>query len=162
MRLHPSTERLARALVGTGAMVGLGHYSFNPEEQASGASFAEVEVDMETRQIEVLKLVCAHDIARVIYRSGAEAQVLGGTIMSMGHSISEELMLDPNRHVPVNGSLLGSAIPTVLDYPEIASILVEPPVRGSLRRQGVGREPRAQRGGRWTASGASAGNPGRW
>ena len=142
MRLHPSTERLARALVGKGAMVALGHYTFNPGVQAWGASFAEVEVDMETGQIEVLKLVCAHDIGRVIYRNGAEAQVQGGTIMAMGHAMSEELMLDPNRYVPVNGSLLGLAIPTVLDYPEIVSILVEAPVRaGPFGAKGLGENP---------------------
>ena len=97
---------------------------------------------METGQVEVLKLVCAHDIGRVIHRKGAEAQVHGGTIMAMGHAMSEELVLDPNRHVPVNGSLQGLAIPTVLDYPKIVSILVEAPVRaGPFGAKGLGENP---------------------
>ncbi len=128
--------------VDRGEMVGLGHYTFNPGVQAWGASFAEVEVDMETGQIQVLKLVCAHDIGRVIHRKGAEAQVHGGTIMALGHAMSEELVLDANRHVPVNGSLQGLAIPTVLDYPEIFSILVEAPVHaGPFGAKGLGENP---------------------
>ena len=63
-------------------------------------------------------------------------------IMAMGHAMSEELMLDPNQQVPVNASLLGLAIPTALDYPEIDSILVEAPVRaGPFGAKGLGENP---------------------
>jgi CO/xanthine dehydrogenase Mo-binding subunit/aerobic-type carbon monoxide dehydrogenase small subunit (CoxS/CutS family) len=142
MRLHPATERLARALLEKGGLVGLGHYVFNPGVQGWGASFAEVEVDTETGQVDVLKLVCAHDIGRVIYRKGAEGQVYGGTIMGLGYAMTEELVSDPVHHVPINPSLYELRIPTILDYPEIVPILVEAPVAaGPFGAKGLGENP---------------------
>jgi xanthine dehydrogenase molybdenum-binding subunit len=142
MRLHASTERLARRLLARGGLIGLGHYVFNPAVQAWGASFAEVEVDMETGRYQVLRLVGAHDIGRLIHRPGAEAQVLGGSIMSLGHVLTEELHIDPHHQVPVGVSLLGLGIPTIHDYGEIVPILVESPVRaGPFGAKGLGENP---------------------
>jgi CO/xanthine dehydrogenase Mo-binding subunit len=142
MRLHPSTERLARRLLSRGGLVGLGHYVFNPGVQAWGASFAEVEVDTETGRFQVLRLVSAHDIGRVIHRPGAEAQVLGGSIMSLGHAATEVLRIDPSHQIPVGVSLLGLGIPTMQDYGEIVPILVEAPVRaGPFGAKGLGENP---------------------
>jgi xanthine dehydrogenase molybdenum-binding subunit len=142
MRLHPSTERLARRLLTRGGLIGLGHYVFNPAVQAWGASFAEVEVDMETGRYRVLRLVSAHDIGRLIHRPGAEAQVVGGSIMSLGHAVSEELRIDPHHQIPVGVSLLGLGIPTIEDYGEIVPILVEAPVRaGPFGAKGLGENP---------------------
>jgi CO/xanthine dehydrogenase Mo-binding subunit len=142
MCLHASTERLARRLLARGGLIGLGHYVFNPGVQAWGASFAEVEVDTETGRFAVLRLVSAHDIGRLIHRSGAEAQVLGGSIMSLGHAITEELCIDPHHQVSVGVSLLGLGIPTIQDYGEILPILVEAPVRaGPFGAKGLGENP---------------------
>jgi xanthine dehydrogenase molybdenum-binding subunit len=142
MRLHAATERLARRLLARGGLVGLGHYVFNPGVQAWGAGFAEVEVDTLTGRYQVLRLVSAHDIGRLIHRPGAEAQVLGGSIMSLGHAVTEELQMDPHRQVPVGASLLGLGIPTIHDYGEIVPILVEAPVRaGPFGAKGLGENP---------------------
>jgi xanthine dehydrogenase molybdenum-binding subunit len=142
MRLHLSTERLARRLLDRGGLIGLGHYTFNPGVQAWGASFAEVEVDTYTGRFEVLRLVGAHDLGRLIHRPGAEAQVLGGSIMSLGHAVTEELRIDPHHQVPVGVSLLGLGIPTIQDYGEIVPILVEAPVRaGPFGAKGLGENP---------------------
>jgi xanthine dehydrogenase molybdenum-binding subunit len=142
MRLHPSTERLARRLLDRGGLIGLGHYVFDPGVQAWGASFAEVEVDTATGRFEVLRLVSAHDIGRVVHRPGAVAQVLGGSIMSLGHAATEELRIDPHHRVPVGVSLLGLGIPTIQDYGEISPILVEAPVQaGPFGAKGLGENP---------------------
>jgi len=84
MSLNAATGKMARSLVAQGFTVGLGHYLWNPSAQSWRASAAEVEVDMLTGQVNVLKLAAAHDCGRVIYRRGADAQVLGGTIMGIG------------------------------------------------------------------------------
>jgi CO/xanthine dehydrogenase Mo-binding subunit len=142
MRLHAATERLARRLLARGGLIGLGHYVFNPGVQAWGASFAEVEVDVETGRYRVLRLAAAHDIGRLIHRPGAEAQVLGGSIMSLGHALTEELRIDRHHQVPVGVSLLGLGIPTIQDYGEIVPILVEAPVRaGPFGAKGLGENP---------------------
>ena len=142
MKLNPATEKMARDLVGRGFAVGLGHYVWNPSAQSWGASAAEVEVDMLTGQVTVLKLAAAHDCGRVIYRRGAEAQVLGGTIMGLGYAMTEEIVCDPNNHVPVNGSLHEMRPPTILDYPQIVPFLVEAPsAAGPFGAKGLGENP---------------------
>jgi CO/xanthine dehydrogenase Mo-binding subunit len=141
-KLHPNTEAMARKIVAEGGIVGLGFYVWNPAVESWGASFAEVEVDMETGQVSVLKLVAAHDCGRVIHRMGAEAQVYGGGIMGLGYGMTEELLIDPNNGVPVNQSLYEYRPPTILDVPELVAILVEAPVEaGPFGAKGLGENP---------------------
>jgi xanthine dehydrogenase YagS FAD-binding subunit len=146
MKVHPSAEQLARRLSKDGGLVGLGHYVWNPSTQAWGAAFAEVEVDMETGIVRVLRYVSGHDVGRLIYRRGAEAQVHGGAIMGMGFGLTEALIVDPNTHIPINGSYIGLGPMTALDYPEITPIMVESPAAsGPYGAQGPRREPGLQR-----------------
>src|SRR5204863_7454445 len=95
-KLHEQTEALARKIVAEGGLVGLGFYVWNPSAESWGASFAEVDVDMETGRVTVLKLVGAHDCGRVIHARGAHAQVDGGSIMGLGYTMTEELLIDPH------------------------------------------------------------------
>jgi len=140
--LHEHTEALARQIVAEGGLVGLGFYVWNPAAESWGASFAEVEVDMETGRVTVLKLVGAHDCGRVIHVPGAVAQVDGGTIMGLGYAMTEELHIDPHSGIPVTQSLYEYRPPTVLDVPEIVPILVESPVpAGPYGAKGLGENP---------------------
>ena len=142
MKLNATTEKMARSLVARGFLVGLGRYVWNPSAQSWGASAAEVEVDMLTGQVTVLKLAAAHDCGRVIFRRGAEAQVLGGTIMGLGYAMTEEIVSDPINHVPLNASLHEIRPPTILDYPRIVSFLVEAPAAaGPFGAKGLGENP---------------------
>ena len=141
-KLHPRTEALARQIVADGGLVGLGFYVWNPSAESWGASFAEVDVDMETGRVSVLKLVGAHDCGRVIHIPGAAAQVDGGTIMGLGYTMTEELHVDPHTGIPVTQSLYEYRPPTVLDVPEIIPILVESPVpAGPFGAKGLGENP---------------------
>ncbi len=141
-KLHEHTEALARQIVADGGLVGLGFYVWNPSAESWGASFAEVDVDMETGRVTVLKLVGAHDCGRVIHVPGAIAQVDGGTIMGLGYAMTEELHIDPHTGIPVTQSLHEYRPPTVLDIPEIVPILVESPVpAGPFGAKGLGENP---------------------
>jgi CO/xanthine dehydrogenase Mo-binding subunit/aerobic-type carbon monoxide dehydrogenase small subunit (CoxS/CutS family) len=141
-KLSPGTEALARKIVADGGTVGLGFYVWNPAVEAWGASFAEVEVDMETGQVTVLKLVAAHDCGKVIHRPGAEAQVHGGSIMGFGYAMIEELLIDPHNGIPVNQSLYEYRPPSVLDIPPLEPILVEAAVEaGPFGAKGLGENP---------------------
>ena len=141
-KLHEQTEALARQIIADGGLVGLGFYVWNPSAEGWGASFAEVEVEMETGQVSVLKLVGAHDCGRVIHTPGALAQVDGGTIMGLGYAMTEELHIDPHTGIPVTQSLYEYRPPTMLDVPEILPILVEAPVpAGPFGAKGLGENP---------------------
>ena len=141
-RLHEQTEALARKIVAEGGLVGLGFYVWNPSAESWGASFAEVEVDMETGRVSVLKLVGAHDCGRVIHVPAAQAQIDGGSIMGLGYTMTEELLIDPHTGIPVTQSLYEYRPPTVLDLPELIPILVEAPVEaGPFGAKGLGENP---------------------
>ena len=141
-RLNPRTLELAKQAVAQGGTVGLGYYVWNPAAETWGASFAEVEVDLETGQVQVLQLVGAHDVGRVIHRRAAEAQVHGGGIMGFGYALTEELVVDPNTGIPIYQSLYEYRPPTILDIPELVPILVESPVKaGPYGAKGLGENP---------------------
>lgn len=103
--------------------------SRRPAAQKTGvpyiASFAEVEVDTTTGRTQVLKLVIVNDCGTVMYASGAEAQQIGGQVMAIGEALTEELIYDPVRGVPLNFNFIDYKIPTILDMPEIAPVLLE-------------------------------------
>jgi len=103
--------------------------SRRPSTQRTGvpyiASFAEVEVDTETGRTQVLKIVVINDCGTVMYASGAEAQQVGGQVMALGEALTEELIYDPVRGVPLNFNLIDYKMPTILDMPVVEPVLLE-------------------------------------
>ena len=89
------------------------------------ASFAEVEVDTSTGRTQVLKLVIVNDCGTVMYASGAEAQQVGGQVMAIGEALTEEIVYDPVRGLPLNFNLIDYKIPTMADMPTIEPVLLE-------------------------------------
>ena len=58
-----------------------------------GAQFAEVEVDTETGEVEVLKVVAAHDVGTAINPTVCEAQLEGGVMQGgLGYALTESLL----------------------------------------------------------------------
>ncbi len=93
---------------------------------AWGATLAEVEVDTETGEVEVLKLVSAFDTGRAINPLLVEGQIEGGAIMGMGAALMENLY---PRYPSMDGqpsNLNTYVIPTALDIPEqMEAVIVE-------------------------------------
>ncbi|HET8587852.1 MAG TPA: xanthine dehydrogenase family protein molybdopterin-binding subunit [Candidatus Limnocylindria bacterium] len=90
------------------------------------AAVARVRVDLDTGEVEVLDLVAADEIGRVIHPVLAEGQVEGGTLQAVGYATIEEIKLVDGRYL--NDRLATYLIPTALDAPRIRSILVEKPL----------------------------------
>ncbi len=85
---------------------------------------AEVEVDVETGKVRVLRIVAAHDLGRVINRLGAEGQIDGGVMQGIGFALVEELIRKDG--VIRNPSFLDYKIPSSLDAPPaVDAIFVE-------------------------------------
>jgi len=89
------------------------------------ATFAEVEVNTETGQVLVLRLVVVNDCGTVMYASGAEAQQIGGQCIALGESLTEEIIYDERTGFPLNFNWIDYQIPTVADMPEIDPVLLE-------------------------------------
>jgi putative selenate reductase molybdopterin-binding subunit len=88
------------------------------------ASFAEVEVDMETGHVELLRYVTAVDLGRAINPQMAEGQIEGGTAQGLGYALWEELCFGPDGRV-LNASFADYKIASALDMPPMEVFLVE-------------------------------------
>ncbi len=84
---------------------------------------ADVEVDTDTGEVQVLKLTSVHDSGTVINLEGAEAQVEGGLMMGLGMALTEDLK--QQDAIPLAKGFTDYAIPTVHDCPEIEVHFVE-------------------------------------
>lgn len=91
---------------------------------ATGACFAEVEVDMPFGKIKVTNIVNVHDSGTLINPKLAEAQVHGGMSMGLGYALSEELLYDKSGR-PLNDNLLDYKLPTSMDTPDLHVEFVE-------------------------------------
>jgi xanthine dehydrogenase molybdenum-binding subunit len=103
--------------------------TYNPEQPrprfCRQAHFMEVEVDTETGEVLVTRVVNVNDVGKVINRGSCEGQQYGGTYMAVGRARTEEVIYDPVTGVMLNGNLLDYKIATILDAGPIDTILVE-------------------------------------
>ncbi|MHB1653582.1 MAG: xanthine dehydrogenase family protein molybdopterin-binding subunit [Desulfitobacteriaceae bacterium] len=121
-------------------VIGRGSYStadiFDPPDAATrqskrptvfwmyGAQAAEVEVDPETGQVEVLKMVAAHDVGKAINPLGCQQQIEGSCVMGIGHVLLEEMIFDHGK--VLNANMVDYKVPTVMDATlEITVTLIE-------------------------------------
>jgi CO/xanthine dehydrogenase Mo-binding subunit len=122
---------------------------FDPETGYCTPNFAygyvaeavEVEVDTETGQLRILRVVCADDVGRAINPALVEGQIEGGVAQAVGWATCENFISEEGRVLTPHLSTY--LIPTVRDVPErVQSILVEhPDPRGPWGVRGVGEMP---------------------
>jgi len=89
------------------------------------AHFMEIEVDTETGEIFVTKVVNVNDVGKAINPMSCNGQQYGGSIMGVSRARFEEIVHDPVTGVMLNGNLLDYKIGTTLDTGPIDTILVE-------------------------------------
>ncbi|ALK97633.1 aldehyde oxidoreductase [Massilia sp. WF1] len=88
-----------------------------------GAQIAEVEVDTDSGEVQVLGVWAAHDIGRVINPRGVEGQIEGGVVMAVGHALMEEY--SQKDGVTTTPSFAKYILPTALDVPHVTSVLIQ-------------------------------------
>lgn len=108
--------------------------SFDPQTGHATPNFAygyvaeavEVEVDIETGQVQLLEVVCANDVGRVINRQQLEGQIEGAIVQAQGYALMEYLVSRDGRIL--NPYLSTYLIPTSLDVPpRVKSVVLEVP-----------------------------------
>ena len=98
---------------------------------------ADVAVDPELGLVRVERVCAAHDIGRIIHRTGAEGQVQGGIVQAMGWVLTEDLKLERGRLL--NPSFSDYLIPTAADAPAIEVVFLEDaPGLGPFGAKGLG------------------------
>jgi xanthine dehydrogenase molybdenum-binding subunit len=107
---------------------------------AFATQVAEVEVDLETGVVKVIRMTAVHDIGRVINRMGAEGQVHGGVVMGLGYALSEELQVERGR--VTNPSFREYKLITSPEVPPIDICFVETrDPEGPHGAKGIGEAP---------------------
>jgi xanthine dehydrogenase YagR molybdenum-binding subunit len=133
-------------LLEDGQILGKGARGPNPagmQVLTFGVQVAEVAVDVETGEIRVERVVAIHDVGRVINPLGASSQVEGGIIQGIGHTLSEDRLLDPASGITLNQTLDAYKLPTIADVPEIVTELLDIPDEQltNLGSKGLGEPP---------------------
>ncbi len=88
-----------------------------------GSHAAEVSVDVETGEVQVLKLICCLDVGKAINPQSVEGQLEGGAIYGLGYALTEEVILE--KGIMKTPSFSEYLIPTSMDVPDIKTILIE-------------------------------------
>ena len=81
--------------------------------------FAEVDVEMDTGRIRILRYVAAHDSGRIVNPRLAENQVTGGVLQFLSIALREEMVLDPRSGATLNPSFLEHKNTSMVDFPAI-------------------------------------------
>lgn len=88
------------------------------------AQVVEVTVDTETGKVTIDAMTDAHDCGFAINRTNVEGQMQGSLSMGLGEALFEEVRFDAKGRV-LNASLGEYRIPTMLDMPNVKTIIIE-------------------------------------
>jgi CO/xanthine dehydrogenase Mo-binding subunit len=72
------------------AFVGLDHWT-------PGAAAAEIEIDLDTGEVRVMRYAAVADAGRAIHYLSAQRQVEGGIVMGLGNALFEELRYEEGQ-----------------------------------------------------------------
>jgi CO/xanthine dehydrogenase Mo-binding subunit len=106
-------------------VTGYKDYTSPPTEETSYCTqAAEVEVDPETGQVRVNKIVTVHDVGTVLNPLSHQGQIEGGVIQGLGYALMEQMLAEDGR---VSTLSMGDyKLPTMPDIPELVTVLLEP------------------------------------
>ena len=81
------------------------------------ASFAEVEVDVETGKYEIIDFLAVADVGTVIHPKSLSGQILGRSMLGIGHAIGQKWVFDPHYGHTISLRFYHTKPPTILDVP---------------------------------------------
>ncbi|HET7054885.1 MAG TPA: xanthine dehydrogenase family protein molybdopterin-binding subunit [Thermomicrobiales bacterium] len=127
-------------------VLGQGAREPNPEGKTIrtvGAQCIEVEVDIETGDVQVLRVVASHDCGRIVNPTMVDSQIIGAVTQGIGFALTEERVVDPRLGIVLNANLEEYKVPTVADIPLIEHAAVDVPdvEANSTGAKGIGEPP---------------------
>lgn len=93
-------------------------------QQAYGAHFCEVGVDMDTGEVRVRRFLSVHAAGRILNEKTARSQCLGGVAMGIGGALTEEILLDHRFGSYINHDLAEYHVPVHADIPDIEVVFL--------------------------------------
>jgi CO/xanthine dehydrogenase Mo-binding subunit len=104
------------------------------------AMIAEVEVNTETGNIRVVRLVTANDVGKAINPKMVDGQLVGGAVQGLGSALFEEVLINEEGKV-MNANMHDYKMPTIYDCPDdiiVAQVESQPHPDGPFGAKGVG------------------------
>jgi xanthine dehydrogenase molybdenum-binding subunit len=116
--INAVTKRSAANLAGQGLLgVARDNYKRDGASFSYVAGFAEVEVDKETGKYELVDYLAVADVGTVVHPNALGGQVLGRSILGMGHAFAQKTVYDQHYGVPLARRFYQNRPPTILDVP---------------------------------------------
>jgi CO/xanthine dehydrogenase Mo-binding subunit len=138
------TKTSVKNLAGQGLVAAArDNYPRDGQSRSYVAGFAEVEVDVETGQFRILEYAAVADVGTVINPRSLKGQILGGSMLGIGHAIGQHWAYDQHYGVPLAKRFHYSKPPTILDAPMVmqAAALDIPDPETPVGARGVGEPP---------------------
>ena len=116
--VHKLTQASVAALAGQGLVAAAkDNYPRDGSTFSYVASFAEVEVDVETGKYYIVDFLASADVGTVIHPRALGGQVLGRSTLGIGHAIGQKWVFDPHYGQMVSKRFYQNKPPTILDVP---------------------------------------------
>jgi xanthine dehydrogenase molybdenum-binding subunit len=122
----PFVEVAAKLGETGGALRGQGDVNVRRWGAAFGANIADVEVDIETGSVRLLRFTAVQNVGKAIHPGQVEGQLRGGATQGIGWGLYEGYAYDGQGHM-LNANLLDYKLPTALDVPAIETEILEIP-----------------------------------
>lgn len=120
---------------------GNGRQAVTDRAPSFSAQVAEVEVDEETGEVNLVNLAVVQDVGRAINPLAVEGQMQGGAVQGVGWALYEEMRYDESGQL-LTGSWMDYAMPDAMQASPIQTQIVEVPSEsGPFGARGVGEPP---------------------
>jgi xanthine dehydrogenase molybdenum-binding subunit len=142
--INAVTKASATALAGQGLMgVARDAYPRDGQTHSFVAAFAEVEVDLETGKYHIVDYLAVADVGTVIHPNALGGQVLGRSMLGIGHAIGQHWVYDQQYGVALARRFHHNKPPTILDAPQHMawSALDIPDPETPVGARGIGEPP---------------------
>jgi xanthine dehydrogenase molybdenum-binding subunit len=142
--INAFTKASATALAGQGLMgVARDTYPRDGITHSFVAGFAEVEVDLETGKYHIVDYLAVADVGTVIHPHALGGQVLGRSMLGIGHAIGQHWVYDQHYGLPLAKRFHHNKPPTILDAPQTMAwdALNIPDPETPVGARGIGEPP---------------------
>ena len=118
-------KQLAARQIPTGGPI-VGSAGVNPPGPgpAIATHIVDVEVDVETGKVEIVRYTALQDAGKAVHPSYVEGQIQGGVVQGIGWALNEEYYVSDQGQM-MNSSFLDYRMPVSLDLPMIDTVIVE-------------------------------------
>lgn len=148
--VYPNGNAIGGPVIGRGHYIAQGLTHLDPEtgqglpalDWTYGAHAVEIEVDVETGDVEVLKIASSFDAGKVLNEALVRGQIVGGVVQGLGSALTEEFRFSKEGTF-LNPTFVDYKIPTARDIPRQMTqhILETPQADGPYGARGVAEHP---------------------